>query len=362
MLILYIIIGILCGVIVLLCCKLRKKKKLDYNEVKKLQADIEQLQEQKNLISQHIQQREDSALQEIKKTEKVLQELHSNIDQFKKAKEDREFEYNQVNIEYLQLLTKKQETIKNIEDLKKQQQNIIEELYKTTKTSAEQAFDKELDNIYETLAQSRQEAQSIYLAELESCKTEFQTAIAAKQQELIQVETELAKLKQLVTIATEEHKRAFEIKNKTEFYKLQLSQEDIMEITKIREILPFLKEKEPLNKVIYKVYYEKPFTALAGRVIGEGKHTGIYKITNLKNGMCYVGQAVDIRERWRQHIKRGVGADTPTRNKLYPAMLEDGVENFSFEIIEECSENQLNEKEQYWQNFFESKTWGYSIK
>jgi len=28
--------------------------------------------------------------------------------------------------------------------------------------------------------------------------------------------------------------------------------------------------------------------------------------------MCYIGQAVDIAERWKQHIKRGIGADPPT--------------------------------------------------
>jgi hypothetical protein len=44
-------------------------------------------------------------------------------------------------------------------------------------------------------------------------------------------------------------------------------------------------------------------------------------------------------ERWRQHIKRGIGAETPTRNKLYPAMLAIGVENFTFEVIEECSKD-----------------------
>lgn len=78
--------------------------------------------------------------------------------------------------------------------------------------------------------------------------------------------------------------------------------------------------------------------------------------------MCYVGQAVDIAERWKQHIKRGIGADPPTQNKLYPAMLAIGVENFMFEIIEECPGNLLNEKEDYWQNFYNAKEWGYSIK
>ena len=78
--------------------------------------------------------------------------------------------------------------------------------------------------------------------------------------------------------------------------------------------------------------------------------------------MCYVGQSNQIGERFKQHIKRGLGAETATKNKLYPAMKEFGVENFSFEIIEECDLNLLNEKEQYWQEVFHAKDFGYSIK
>jgi predicted GIY-YIG superfamily endonuclease len=59
---------------------------------------------------------------------------------------------------------------------------------------------------------------------------------------------------------------------------------------------------------------------MIGRVLGTGVKTGIYKITCLENGKCYVGQAVDAASRWKQHIKRGLGAEAPTRNKLYPAM------------------------------------------
>ena len=78
--------------------------------------------------------------------------------------------------------------------------------------------------------------------------------------------------------------------------------------------------------------------------------------------MCYVGQAADLAARWKQHIKRGIGAETPTRNKLYPAMLTLGVENFSFEVIEECSREELDTREDYWQDYFKAKEFGYSIK
>lgn len=165
-----------------------------------------------------------------------------------------------------------------------------------------------------------------------------------------------------VIAAVEANKRAVEMDTKEDFYRLNLSTEDIDEISELRKCAKHLRNPEPLNKVIWKVYYEKAYTDLIGRVIGSGVHCGIYKITNLTNGMCYVGQAVNIADRWKQHIKRGIGADTPTRNKLYPAMLEYGVENFTFEVIEECERIDLNSKELFWQDYFKAKEFGYSIK
>ena len=43
-------------------------------------------------------------------------------------------------------------------------------------------------------------------------------------------------------------------------------------------------------------------------------------------------------------------------------MQEIGVENFTFELIEECPKDKLDEREDYLQEFFEAKTRGYSIK
>ena len=43
-------------------------------------------------------------------------------------------------------------------------------------------------------------------------------------------------------------------------------------------------------------------------------------------------------------------------------MLSIGVENFTFEIIEECAGNLLNDREDYWQEFYQAKEFGYSIK
>ncbi len=90
---------------------------------------------------------------------------------------------------------------------------------------------------------------------------------------------------------------------------------------------------------------------------------GIYKITNMKDDKVYVGQAVDIYKRWCEHCKAGLGIDTPQGNKLYAAMLEDGLENFTFELLEECPREELNRKEAYYISLYNSVQYGYnSIK
>lgn len=191
---------------------------------------------------------------------------------------------------------------------------------------------------------------------------ELSGQLETKKQACSELEEQRSQLQSDVEAAVAAAKRAEEIKNQADFYKLQLSDMDLEEIRMLKNIAPYLRDQEPLNKVIWKVYYEKPTTDLIGRVIGLGVHTGIYKITDLDSNKCYVGQAANLADRWKQHIKRGLGAETPTRNKLYPAMMAIGVENFSFEVIEECSRDQLDAREDYWQEYFKAKEFGYSIK
>jgi hypothetical protein len=162
--------------------------------------------------------------------------------------------------------------------------------------------------------------------------------------------------------AIEDAKRQEEMKTQSEFYKLQISVEDLDDICELKQVEKRLSKKEVLNKLIYKVYFEKPYTDLIGRVVGKEVKTGIYKITNTLNQKVYIGQAVNIAERWKQHIKRALGAEPMTQNKLYPAMAEEGVWNFTFEVVEECEKSKLSEREQYWQKFFGAKEYGYSIK
>lgn len=89
--------------------------------------------------------------------------------------------------------------------------------------------------------------------------------------------------------------------------------------------------------------------------------SGIYKIENLINNKVYIGQSVDIPKRWREHRSAAFNSNSKDYNMLiYKAFRKYGIENFSFEIIEEVEKDQLNEREIYWIEKYNSYNKGYN--
>lgn len=96
---------------------------------------------------------------------------------------------------------------------------------------------------------------------------------------------------------------------------------------------------------------------------------GIYLIRNLKNNKIYIGQSVDIKRRWQEHLRSGQPEkyskknDRDSKVPIHLAMQKYGIENFQIQILELCDKTKLNEKEMYWIKVFNSnnKNIGYNI-
>ena len=71
---------------------------------------------------------------------------------------------------------------------------------------------------------------------------------------------------------------------------------------------------------------------------------GVYKIENLINGKVYIGQSIDIETRWYRHKLNSKNVD----RLLYRAFRKYGLENFSFEILQECDKKSLNNVELFY--------------
>ena len=283
--------------------------------------------------------------------------------------EDLRITKSEKEAENAMLEVQKRNILQSISDLEQQAKQSAKIFETQTMEIAQKNIEQSMERLGAEYQQTEDKYRQDYQLMVEECVANLRTVLAEKDKEIAEKDESINKINAVLNdlqaksdSAVAAAKRAEEMRTAANFYKLQLSSVDLQEIEMLRNIAPYLRDKEPLNKIIWKVYYEKPYTDLIGRVVGTGIKTGIYKITNTQNEMCYVGQAVNISDRWKQHIKRGIGAEAPTRNKLYPAMLEIGVENFTFEIIEECDRAMLNEREDYWQEYFHAKDFGYSIK
>ena len=162
----------------------------------------------------------------------------------------------------------------------------------------------------------------------------------------------------------EQFKKDEEARKEADFYRIPIAPAAQNDINKLKGVAAQLNNPATLYKLIWKEYYENGFNAMIGRVLGDDKDSiGIYKITNIKNQMCYIGQTkAGFKNRWRTHVKRGLGCEEQINNRLYTGLKEDGLENFTFQIVEKCTPDKLTEREKFYIDFYNSKDYGYNSK
>lgn len=74
---------------------------------------------------------------------------------------------------------------------------------------------------------------------------------------------------------------------------------------------------------------------------------GIYKITS-PNGKVYIGQAYNIHKRWIKYKR----ADCKNQPRLYASLKKHDVDKHKFEVVTECSKEELNDLERYYQEIY----------
>ena len=88
----------------------------------------------------------------------------------------------------------------------------------------------------------------------------------------------------------------------------------------------------------------------------------IYKVINSINNKVYIGQTTrTIPIRWSEHVRYSANKNLNYTSELYYAIQKYGAESFVVEQIEECNDNMLDEREQYWIDKYDSCNNGYNI-
>lgn len=90
---------------------------------------------------------------------------------------------------------------------------------------------------------------------------------------------------------------------------------------------------------------------------------GIYEIVNIKNNKKYIGQSIDIKERWKRH-KYELNTKIHFNEHLQNAWDKYGEESFQFNILEVCSSELLDERECFYIDMYDAMNPenGYNLK
>lgn len=314
-------LAVIFGIIFLIYGIFQRKEKI---QSQKLNKTLPEMIEECNRIEQETK----TLLEEKEQITKDLIEL-AKVALVEKEKNNKIYEE-----ETKKLLTSIQECQSNAENAKDKYFATLERTY----LDKENEFDNKIIILEEKYHQRKKDIQieiNKDLKELEKIQSKRNAAIQAELKEQ-------------------------ELKDKLSFHKLSVKEDELEDIKVLERMKDNLKNKRVLSQLIWSTFFQKEMTSLCNNLLGTSTVIGIYKITNLENNKIYIGQSVDVSKRWKNHAKCGLGIDTPAGNKLYKDMQSYGIWNFSWELLEKCSKEELNEKERFYIELYQSKEYGYN--
>ena len=276
-----------------------------------------------------------------KEKERYIEELDRN---FSDARQVRQEQLLSLDKE----IENKKEFNNSLLEIREKELNSLMEEKKKTK---ELQIEKEIEEWAESAQEAANEFQRGYRAQLQlvtdAAKANMQAALKT-----------LEEYKEKRDAINQEILRSRALEEKQDFYRIQLDENSIRDIQILEEIKPRLSKFDSLDKLIYDIYVKKVADEMIKRVLEGRAPSGIYKITRLKTGEIYIGKSTDVKARWQQHSKSVFHCGTISHSILHTTMERDGIENFTWELLEEVPKDKLSEREKYWIEFYDSKNYG----
>lgn len=144
------------------------------------------------------------------------------------------------------------------------------------------------------------------------------------------------------------------------FYTIQVPDEYKDDIDYLLiNVAPKIQHPDIVNKLVW-TEYVKPYIDETFKRVGIEAKPGIYKITNIEDGKCYIGKSTDIKKRLADHFKSSIGITSIADQAVHHAILKQGFWNWAIEPIIYCEKDKLNELEKYYIEFFKSQEFGYN--
>ena len=231
----------------------------------------------------------------------------------------------------------------------------------------EEEFKRRQESLEETFQEKKAHHQLMYQEAQAECEREIQKLKDEANQEYIETTNTInsfrlakAELKQkldgiLNGLMAYEKERQAKL-----FYTIQLPeeyQEDIEFL--LTTVAAKVQHPDIISKLVW-TEYVKPNIEDTFKRIEIRSEPGIYKLTSLLNGKCYIGKSTDVKKRIADHFKSVVGIKSIADQAVHHAILKEGFWNWQIEIITYCDKEQLSDLEKYYIDFFKCQEYGYN--
>lgn len=348
------IIILLIIVILFLIIYNNKLKKEQQNKYKNIREQAEQ-----DFIFNRKKELEEELTREFESREQLYRERHRLVIDSLEQEQRRLRETIKNGEETIaQLEKRKEEQIKAINEAVNDKKKIVDTEVAAYREVETQKAATAVESATKTKKAEMQASLWAYEDEVRFRKENLQAELLLIQSTIGDAKNELEDYRKRQQAVNEAILRQRELEEKQDFYRVCLSEFAIEDITLLQEIRQKLHTTESFNKLIYDVYVSKQVQEMVKRVLQGGAPSGIYKITRLKTGEVYIGKSTNVKDRWQQHCKTVFGAGTIAHSILHTTMQKDGLQNFTFELIEEVPKEKLSEREKYWITFYDSKNYG----
>lgn len=272
-------------------------------------------------------------------------------------------------------ISSKEETKKDldnkIKDLTAQKEKLLIEIDRAKTEIDKQYCDRYAENekLFNQQKSNAEVAMSNYISKIEDnyneleanydkLESSYEQRVLDINQQIANYNAQMDEIKSSLSAAAAASLREKEIKEQLNFYSIKIPENERNDLQLLMDFKKHFRNPVAISKLIWSEFFLKRTNELCNRVVGTSIVTGIYKITNQITQQCYIGQSVNIADRLKQHIKCGLGIDASATNKLYNSMQEYGIENFTFEVLEKCPKDKLNEKEKQWIELYQSDKFG----
>ena len=304
--------------LIYLYCKYRQKQELDFSERNKLNTDIALLQQQKNNLNEDIKELNTLSNEAIERYQNSVVDRTKELDNY----------FSQQKI---------------------RRQQIMDEDFEAKEQERKTNLDLRMQDFV-------QQAQDRINKAEEQARIEIEQWQKAQQDIADETDRQLKRYEGILGPLQQYEKE----KSQRLFYTIQVPDEYKEDINfLITTVSQKVSHPDIINKLVW-AEYVKPNIDETFKRAGIKDEPGIYKITNIDTGKCYIGKSTNIKKRLADHFKSSIGIKTIADQAVHHEIWKTGFWNWTLEPIIYCDKDELNDLEKYYIDFFKSQEFGYN--